>query len=113
MTIWPFSQGLLKNTPPPPPPPLTSLNNSVKRFVTFRRVFLPKMMFHVGNFAKMTLRTVCDRKGNSGRNRIAIVWPEPFRHPTKLTGFITGFDRSSSSVVLSVTLICNFNIKTL
>ena len=59
---------------------------------------------------------VCDRKGNSGwnRNRIAIIWPkpEPDQNPTKLAGFLTGFD-ISSSVVLSATIICNFNIKTL
>ena len=53
-------------------------------------------------------RTVCDRKGNSGRNQIAKIWtkPEPDQHPQSwsdlagLAGFLTGFD-TSSSVVLS------------
>ena len=55
---------------------------------------------------------VCDRKGNSGWNRITIIWPkpEPDRNPTNLAGFLTGFD-ISSSVVLSATIICNFNNK--
>ena len=53
---------------------------------------------------------VCDRKGNSDRNRIVIIWPErePDRHPTKLAGFLTEFG-ISSSVVLSNTIFCNFH----
>ena len=39
-------------------------------------------------------RAVCDREGNSSRdrNRITIIWPEPDRHLPKLAGFLTGFD---------------------
>ena len=39
----------------------------------------------------LPIYAVCDREGNSGRNRnrnrIAIIWPEPDQHPTKLAGF--------------------------
>ena len=62
------------------------------------------------NSEMLKLRSVCDRKENSGRNRIAIIWPEPEpdRHPTKLAGLLTEFG-ISSSVVLSNTIICNFH----
>ena len=46
--------------------------------------------------------SVCNRKENSSRNRIAIsiIWPQPDRRRSKLAGFLTGFD-IISSVVLS------------
>ena len=54
-------------------------------------------------------KAVYDRKENSGRNRIAIIWPElePDRPPTNMAGFLPRFD-ISSSVVLSNTIIGNF-----
>ena len=64
-------------------------------------------------FSLTVFQSVCDRKGNSGRNRIAIIWPEPDRHLLKLAGFagsLTGFD-IISSVVLSHTIICNFIVQ--
>ena len=53
---------------------------------------------HKAGLAEMTVltsatHTVCDRIGNSGRNRIAMIWPEPEPepepdcHPKKVAGF--------------------------
>ena len=64
----------------------------------------------------MIQESVYDQKENSGRNRIAIIWPEPEpdRPPTDMAGFdrIQGFLSRfyiSSSVVLSNTIIGNFH----
>ena len=65
----------------PPPPPFTSLNNSVKRIVTFRRVFLPKMMFYVGNFAQIDCK-------NSVRPERKL-WPEPGCYNLAGTGTVS------------------------
>ena len=70
-------------------------------------------VFFVCKYMTCTVYTVCDQKENSGRNRngIAIIWPEPDQHPTKLARFGRILNqiwhKSSSSVVLINTIICN------
>ena len=74
---------------------------------SFKTNLLSKLLSFGSVFSKSG-HSLYDRKGKSGRNRIAIIWPEPDRHPTNMAGFLTRFD-ICSSVVLRNTIIGNFH----